>query len=228
MAVPSTIRSFWWLIHKDLRRELRAHYVWPSMLLLGVVLVGLLAIQIDLPLELKGRIGGGLLWMAIAFSGTLAFDRSFAGERDGGCWQVLVLYPAAPSVLFLAKMAVNLVALIVLELALVPLFVVMTDVPLLARPGPIALIGALGSIGFAAIGTLVSVITADLRHRGSLVALLLLPLVMPVVLACAETTSLVLAEEFDWRWWRWIQLLGIFAAVFTALGVLAFEVVTEE
>jgi heme exporter protein B len=184
--------------------------------------------QVDLPLEDKGRVGGGLLWLAIAFSGTLALDRSFASERDGGCWQSLALYPIAPSVLFLAKMAVNVVSLVLLELVLIPIFIVMTDVPLLARPGAIALIAALGNIGFAAIGTLVSAITADLRNRGSLVALLVLPLVMPVVLASAEATSMTLAGDVDRQWWRWIQLLAVFATVFTALGALVFEVVMEE
>jgi ABC-type transport system involved in cytochrome c biogenesis permease component len=107
-------------------------------------------------------------------------------------------------------------------------FTALTDVPLLARPGPLILIAALGNIGFAAIGTLVSGLTASLRRRGGLLALLLLPLVMPVALGSAEATRMVLTAEADPLWWQWIQLLAVFAAVFTVVGALAFEFVMEE
>ena len=93
MPTRHTLNSLWWLIHKDLARELRAQHVWPGMVLLGLVLVFLLATQIDLPLDQKTHVAGGLLWLAIFFAGTLACDRSFTGEREAGCWQSLALYP---------------------------------------------------------------------------------------------------------------------------------------
>jgi heme exporter protein B len=228
MPTRPTVYSLWWLIHKDVTRELRAQHVWPGMVLLGLVLVFLLATQIDLPLDQKARVGGGLLWLAVFFAGTLACDRSFTGERDAGCWQALTLYSVAPSVLFLAKMAVNLVALVILELVLVPAFIVLSDVPFASRPGPLLLIAALGNIGFAAVGTLVSGLTSGLRHRGGLLTLLLLPLVVPVVFGAAETTRLLLTGEIDSLWWRWIQLLAVFAAVFTVAGAMLFEFVVED
>ena len=228
MSARTAIKSLGWLVHKDLMRELRAHSIWPGMLLLGLVLVLLLATQIDLPMEQRGRVVGGLLWLAIFFAGTLAVERSFANERDEGCWQTLTLYPVAPSILFLAKMAVNVASLVILEIVLIPAFIVMTDVPLLARPGAIALVALLGNIGFAAVGTLVGAMTSDLRNRSGLVALLLLPLLMPVILGSAEATSLMLAGEIDQQWWQWIQLLAVFATVFTVIGALAFEFVMED
>jgi len=223
-----TFRSLWWLIHKDLMRELRAQHVWPGMVLLGLVMVFLLATQIDLPLEQRSRVGGGLLWLAIFFSGTLACERSFAGERDAGCWQTLMLYPVAPSVLFLSKMAVSLVALTILELVLVPAFIVLSDIPFGARLGPLLLIAVLGNVGFAAVGTLVSGLTSGLRQRGGLLSLLLLPLMVPVVLAAAETTRIALVGPIDALWWQWIQLLGLFASMFTVIGAMLFEFVMEE
>ncbi len=228
MPTRQTVNSLWWLIHKDLTREFRAQHVWPGMVLLGLVMVFLLATQIDLPAEEKARVVGGLLWVAVFFAGTLACERSFTSELDAGCWQALALYPIAPSVLFLAKMATNVAALVVLELVLVPLFIVLTDVPLAARPGALMLIAALGNVGFAAVGTLVSGLTVGLRHRGGLLALLLLPLVVPVVFASAEATRMMLSGQIDLLWWRWIQLLAVFATVFTVVGALAFEFVMEE
>ena len=228
MPARQTINSLWWLIRKDLTCELRAWSIWPGMVLLGIVLVFLLATQLDLPMEEKTRVAGGLLWLAISFAGSLACERSFTSEREAGCWQMLALYPLAPSVLFLAKMTINLVALVVLELVLVPLFVVLSDVPLGSRPGLLLLIAALGNVGFAAVGTLVGGLTAGLRHRGGLLALLLLPLVIPVLFGSAEATRLLLTDQIDSQWWLWMQLLAIFAVVFTGLGALVFEFVLED
>lgn len=228
MSSMAFLQSIWWLMYKDLTREFRAYHMWPSTVLVGLVLVFLLAIQIDLPPEFKGGVGGGLLWVAIAFSGVLALERSFSSERDAGCWQVLVQYPIAPSALFLAKMSLNVVSLVLLELVLIPLFLVMTDLPLLARPLSLALIAGLGNIGFAAAGTLISAVTANLNNRGGQMALLLLPLVIPVILASAEATRMLLAGSTGDEWSRWLQLLAVFAVVFTVLGAMVFEVVIEE
>jgi heme exporter protein B len=228
MSSGSSITSLWWLIHKDLVRELRTFRILPGMLLLGVVLVALLALQIDLPAHDEGPIMGGLLWVAILFAGTLLVEPLFATERANGCWETLLHYPAAPAVLFLAKMTVCFVSMTILELLIIPLFTALTDVPLLSRPAAMIVIAGLSNIGFAAIGTMAGAITADVRNRSGLIAVLLFPLLMPVVLASASATKLMLADEMDQAWWRWIQLLGVFATVFIIFGAMIFEFIIEE
>lgn len=228
MRVGEKTRTMWWLVHKDLLRELRTLGVWPGMLLLGLVTVFLLATQLNVPVEQKTSLAGGLLWISIFFAGTFALDRSFANERDAGCWQSLCLYPVPPSVIFLAKMAVNTISLSLLECVLVPTFVVLTDVPLLSRPLPMMLVIVLGTVCMASIGTLLSALTAGLKSRSGLLALLLLPLLTPVVLASAEATRLILVSEIGPTLWQWVKMLAVFAGVFTLAGTMLFEFVMEE
>jgi heme exporter protein B len=218
----------WLLIRKDLMRELRSPHVLPGALLLGVLLAFLLAMQIGLPEEERTLLGGGLLWLAVFFAGTLALEQSFTVERDAGCWQALMLCPVAPRTVFLAKMTVNVASLIVLELVIVPTFWALADMPPITRPALLTLIFLLANVGFASIGTLLSGLTISVDRRGGLLALILLPLLAPVVLGAAEATSMLLAGEVDSAWWRWIQLLSVFAALFTVVGALAFEFVLEE
>jgi heme exporter protein B len=104
----------------------------------------------------------------------------------------------------------------------------LADMPPVSRPALMALIILLANVGFASIGTLLSGLTHGLERRGGLLTLILLPLLAPVVLGAAEATSMLLAGEVDSAWWRWIQLLGVFAALFTVVGALAFEFVWEE
>lgn len=228
MQARHAVQSLYWLIRKDLQREMRALHAWSSMLLLGLVLAFLVGSQLVLPPEQKAHVIGGLLWLAIFFAGSLACEHSLASERDAGCWQAFALYPVAPSLLFLSKVITTNIALALLELVLVPAFVVLSDVPLAPRPVPLLVVALLGNLGVAAIGTIVSGLTAGLKQRSGLAVLLLLPLVIPVILSAAEATRLLLSGPLDSQWWTWIRLLSVFAAVFTVVGALAFEYVLEE
>lgn len=228
MSLPQSVRTWCWLVHKDLLREWRAPRVWPAMLLMGIVLALVIEMQVELPREQRASVVGGLFWLAAFFAGSVALDRSFAGERDDGCWHGLLLYPVAPATIFLAKTAANFLALCGLDAVLAPAFAIFSDVPLLDRPGPFLAIAGLANLGCAAVGTMVSALTHGLPHRGGLLVLLLLPLISPVVLGAAQATRLLLVGDLGEPWWRWMQLLACFAVVFVTLGTLLFEFVVEE
>jgi heme exporter protein B len=220
--------KLWWIVHKDLVSEWRARQAWPAMLVLGVVVVFVFSLQMDLLPEQKPALVGGLLWLAIFFAGVFALDRSFAAEREAGCWDALKLYPVSPSLVYLGKLLVNVITLAALQCVLIPLFVALADVPLLAHPGAMIAVAALGNLGIASVGTLLSALAAGIRRSGNLTALLILPLVIPVVLAAAEATRLAMIGDFGPEWARWIQFLAAFAIVFITAGTVLFEFVVEE
>jgi heme exporter protein B len=198
------------------------------MLLYGIVVALVFSLQMDLLPDQRQRIVGGLLWLAIFFAGMLAIDRSLAAERDDGCWEGLMLYPIAPTAVYLAKLAVNVAALAVLEAILIPTFVVLADVPLGGHPWALLLVALLGNLGLAAIGTLLSALANAVRSSGSLLALLVLPLAIPVLLAAAEATRLLAEDDLGPACWRWIQLLAACAVIFITAGIVLFDVATEE
>jgi heme exporter protein B len=220
--------KLWSIIRKDLVSECRSRRVWSAMLLLGILVAVMFAVQMDLPPDGRRHIAGSLLWLAVFFAGTLVLDRSFAAERDDGCWDGLLLYPVSKTTVYLAKLAVNVIALAALQLVLIPLFAVLTDVPLLDHPGAIALVALLGTLGVAAVGTLLSALAAGIRHGPSLLPLVVLPLVIPVVLAAAEATRLTVENDLGAAWWRWVQLLAAFAVIFITVGIVLFDVVVED
>jgi heme exporter protein B len=228
MPALHAVRAFTWLVVKDLRCEFRDRRVWPTMLLLGFVLVLFLELQLELPAATRYQVVGGLLWLGVFFAGTLALDRSFAGEREEGCWKALLLYPVSSGVLYLAKVAVNLVALFVLEGFLILAAVIFSNAPLLDRPLLLGLVALLGNLGFASVGVLVGASTRNCALRGGVLPLLLLPLITPVLLGAAQATRLLAVGRVDEEWWRWIQLLAAFAVLFTTLGLLVFDFLLED
>jgi heme exporter protein B len=182
----------------------------------------------DLLPDQRAKIAGGLLWLAIFFAGMPAIDRSLASERDEGCWDALRLYPMPSTLIYLAKFLTNVMALAALECFIVPLFIVLCGVSLDAHPWHVVLIAVLGNFGIAAVGTLVSALVAGMRQGGGLLALVALPLSVPVVLAAAEATRLLLEGNPGPEWWRWIQLLATFALVFITAGVTLFDFAIED
>ena len=220
--------KLWWMIRKDLRSECRARQVWPAMILLGIVVAAMFSIQMDLLPAEKQRLVGGLLWLAIFFAGMLAVERSFASEREEGCWEGLFTYPVSPSTVYLAKLSVNVIALGVVQCILIPLFAVLADAPLLSHPAAMLLVAGLGNLGISAVGTLSSALASSLPRRGNLLVLLVLPAAIPVLLGSPEATRLLVEGDLSAEWLRWVQLLGAFAVVFITAGIILFDFVVED
>lgn len=218
----------WWIFHKDVISELRARRVWPTTLVTGIIVAFVFSMQMDLLPHQKQRMVGGLLWLAILFAGMTAIESSFASERADGCWDNLKLYPVSPTIVYLAKLLANVIALGVLQCLLIPLFGLLADLPLLQRAWQVLLVAVLGNLGLASVGTLLSALATAVGRSGQLLALLVLPLAIPVVLAAAEATYLLTQGPIGDAWWRWIHLLGAFAVIFTTAGAVLFEFAIED
>jgi heme exporter protein B len=220
--------QIWWLIQKDVVSEWRSRRAWPAMILLGIVVAVVFSLQIDLPFEHKRQMTASLLWIATFLAGALGLDRSFALEREDGCWQALLLYPVSPSSVYLAKLVVNVIWLAALQCTLIPLFALLTDAPLMARPWAMALVALLGNLGIASASTLLGALAARIQKGASLTALLALPIVIPVVLAAAEATRMQVEGRIDAAWWDWNGLLAGFAVIFIVAGLVLMDFLVEE
>lgn len=220
--------KIWSIIQKDMHAEYRAARAWPIMLLMGVAVALILGFQLDRLTAEPTELVGGIFWLAVFFAGSVVMEHSFASEREDGCWETLRSYPLSPAAIFIAKLAVNFLALSLLHLVLVPLFIVLCDVPLLAHPWALLLVITLANLGIAAIGTLLSALANTLRRESSLFVLLALPAVIPVILGAARATTLSIGGQFDPEWWLWIQLLAGFSIIFVVSGSVLFEFVIEE
>src|SRR5438128_12163963 len=85
----------------------------------------------------------------------------------------------------------------------------------------------LGTVGFAAVGTLFAAMTAQVRARELLFPVLLLPVEAPVLLATVKATEAVLLGETLGSVAHWLKLLAAADVVYVAVGVLTFDFVME-
>jgi len=92
---------------------------------------------------------------------------------------------------------------------------------------PLLLSTVAATVGLAAAGTLYGVLAAGLRVRETLLPVLLLPVVAPVLLGATRAWESAISGATGDAW-PWVTLLGIFAVLFTGIGMLAFGALLEE
>jgi len=172
---------------------------------------------------------GGILWISIAFSGTLALGRTFERERYAETLRALLLAPAPRAAIYVGKLLGIVLLLAVAEALLVPLVALLFSAPLFARPALlVALLGA-GTVGFAAVGTLFAAMLVRSRTRDIMLPILLYPITVPVIIAGVRGTSALLADTPDEAVAvMWISLLAAFDVVFITLSLWTFEPLMTE
>jgi len=222
------VNAFRAMLGKDLRVELRTLESVPAMTLFAVTTFIVFRYGLDRQ-SLAGSLAAGVLLATVLFAAILAINRLFVAERDEGGFELIRLAPVDRNVLFAAKGAALVIYLIALELVAVPIFALFF---LDTAEGlvPLALVLLLTNIGLAATGTLISTIATMSSARDLLAPLILLPLLIPLVIATAGAAQHLLdagGPDFD-RFGTWIAVLGLYDSVFVLVGYATFDYLLKD
>jgi heme exporter protein CcmB len=223
------LRVAWLVARKDLTVEVRSREVLYTTVFFAVSCV----LVFSFALVREGRpledAAAGILWIAIAFAGTLALGRTFERERQTETLRALLLAPASRPAIYVGKLAGILVLLAVVEAVIVPLVALLFNAPVFARPLLMAALLACGTTGFAAVGTLFAAMLVRARSRDVLLPVLLYPITIPVIIGGVLGTAALLQPAPDEPTARmWIAILAFFDVVFVTLSLWTFEPLMTE
>jgi heme exporter protein B len=216
------------ILGKDLRTELRTLQSLPAMALFAITSFVIFRFGLDRT-SLSGSLASGVLWATLLFAAVLGINRLFVAEREEGGFDAIRLAPIDRSALFAAKAAALVVYLAALELVTVPIFAIFF---LDGAAGllPLLAVLLLADLGLAATGTLISSMAVNSRARDLLVPLVLLPLVVPLMIAATGATEPLLeigGPGFE-RFGSWLLVLGLYDLVFGLLGYAVFDFLLED
>ncbi len=214
------------IIEKDIAAELHTREMISAMLVFSALATLIFSFALDLRGELAEAAAPGVLWSTIAFAGTLGLSRSMAREKETGCIDGLLLAPVDRTAIFFGKAVGNLLFMSVVEVALLPLFSVLFDVGLMRARILVVLV--LGTVGYAAVGTLLAAIAVNTRAREVMLPVLLLPLAVPVLIAAVRATGALLEGAALSQAAGWIRILVVYDLVIVAVSLLTFGYVVEE
>jgi heme exporter protein B len=226
-VTPSRV-AFAAILGKDLRAELRTLQSLPAMALFAITTFVIFRFGLDRT-SLSGSLAAGVLWATLLFAAVLGVNRLFVAEREEGGFDAIRLAPIDRSALFAAKVAALLVYLLALELVAVPIFSLFFLDSATALP-PLLAVLALTDLGLAATGTLISSMAVNSRARDLLVPLVLLPLVVPLMIAATAATEplLALGGPGYHRFGTWLAVLGLYDLIFALVGYAVFDFLLED
>jgi heme exporter protein CcmB len=218
------LRTAWLVLRKDFAIEARSWEVLTTTLFFATACVLVFAFAFVREGRAVEDAAAGILWIAIAFSGTLALGRTFERERYGETLRALLLAPAPRPALYVGKLLGMLALLGTAELFLVPMVAFLFQAALFSRPLLLAALLAGGTIGFCAVGTLFAAMLVRARSRDVLLPILLYPITIPVIIAGVRGTAALLAATPDEAAaTMWIGILAAFDVVFVTLALWTFE-----
>ena len=222
-------RAVWVVTRKDILIETRTREILLTTVFFALACVLVFAfgfVKEGRPME---DVAAGILWIAIAFSGTLAFGRAFERERQGETLRALLIAPIDRAALYLGKLLGILMLLGAVEILIVPLVALMFQAALFDHALVMLGLLAAGTLGFAAVGTLFAAMLVRARSRDVMLPVLLYPITVPVIIGGVRGTAALLAPTADVAMARlWLSMLLFFDVVFLTLALWTFEPVMTE
>ena len=224
------------ILQKDLQIEWRRKERLTPMILFVLLVFLIFNFSFDIGGARLHEIGPGVLWSAFVFASLLGLNRTFTLERHNGTMDALRLAPMSGSGFYVGKVAGNFLFLVAVEAVGLPIFALFFNLGAGLYLLPLALVLLLGSLCLAAVGTLFAAISDQSRLRELMLPLLVLPVVVPALISCVGATDVVLTQSgmgmtaFVWgqQLWRHLQMLVVYAIVFTTISLMLFDYVIEE
>lgn len=225
-AHPSFIKATLAIVQKDLSSEFRSFELISAMLVFSLLVIIIFNFALELDIKTRQSVTAGVLWTTFAFAGTLGLNRSMSVEKDRGCLDGLLLAPVDRSVIYFGKGISNLAFMLIVEAIVLPVYSILYNVNLFRFD----LLGVilLGSIGYTAVGTLLSAMSVQTRTREVLLPILLFPVAMPVLLAAVKASNGLLAGAEFSEVLTPLNILIVYDIIFIAVAFMVFDYVVEE
>ncbi|MEO6829272.1 MAG: heme exporter protein CcmB [Acidobacteriaceae bacterium] len=208
---------------KDLRLEWRSKDAINGMIFFSLLVVVLFSFAFDPTMGVSRQIAGGILWVALLFASVTALNQTWTRELRHQVLDAQRMAPSPASALFLAKVLANFIFVTVIEIVIGPLFVVFYNLHALGQGWLMLLVLPLGTLALVVNGTFFAALSLRTRNRDMLLPLILFPITVPALLAMVQSTTGILAGEFDPG--LWIRLLAGYDLIFITLSMMLFETI---
>lgn len=211
------------VIGKDLRLAWRDRAGWLTAAAFAAISVLTYSFAFDLATTDVHPLLPGVLWTTFLFAGVFAAGAGFQREAEEGTFDALLLSPVSPTVVFLGKLISSVIALVVIEFALLIAATILFDETLVTPE--LVVIVILGTAGYASLTTLLGTLGNGTRTRAVLLPVMALPLLVPMLIAAVRATGETLglfAGDAPWT-----MLLGVFALWSTLTAMLLFPLAVE-
>lgn len=215
------------IVKKDILMEVRTKQVINAALVFAVLFVVVFSFTMEIGSNMEQKLSGGIFWVSVAFAGILSFNKTIGSETDNGSFEALMLAPVDKSAVFFGKVISNMLFLFLVEVILIPLFLVFYNVFIISHP-LMAVVIILSTYAYSLIGTLFSIISVRTSSKEIMMPVLFLPFMVPVIIAAVLATNVfILGGQIQFSY-NWIKLTAVFDIIFTAIIYGIFSLIIED
>ncbi len=173
--------GLWILVGRDVRLAFRGGTDTMIAVIFFVLAAILFPFGVGPDAAILPRIGGGIIWVVALLAALLSLERMFAPDHEDGSLDLLFLSPVSLAQLALAKALAHWLTTGLLLLVAAPILALLYNLPASAVL-PLIITMALGTPTLSLVGGIGAALTLGARRGGVLLALLLLPLYIPVLI----------------------------------------------
>jgi len=178
---PSSMSAFTALLLRDMRLSIRVGGGALMGALFFLIVVVMMPFAVGPDLNLLARIGPAILWLGALLASLLALDRLFAVDHEDGSLDLLMMGSMPLELAVLAKAIAHWLTTGLPLVIIAPVLGLMLNVELSAM-GVVALTLLAGTPALTFIGLIGAALSVALRRGGLLLAVLVLPLTIPVLI----------------------------------------------
>ena len=202
---------------RDLRLCLRRRGDIAQPILFAIMVITLFTIATSAEPKKLAELAPGIIWVAILLSGLLSLDSIYRSDFEDGSLEQMLMSPAPLALLIGARIFVHWFSSVMPLVILTPLLAQMLFLPSDLLP-PLMLSLIVGTPLISLVGAVIAALTVGIRHSGMLLALLALPLYVPILVFGAGA---VVAASQGFAWLGAISLLGAGLVIAVVLAPIA-------
>ncbi|RMU98538.1 Heme exporter protein B [Pseudomonas syringae pv. tomato] len=184
------------------------------------LVIALFPLAIGPDTQLLQALSPGLLWVAALLAVLLSLDGLFRGDFEDGSLEQWVLSPHPLALLILGKVLAHWVFSGLALVLLSPVLALMLGLPVQCLP-VLMLSLLLGTPVLSLLGAVGAALTVGLKRGGVLLALLILPLYIPVLILGSAALQAALQGMPATGYLLWLGSLTVLAITLTPFAIAA-------
>lgn len=209
------------IAYKDFQIESVKKKLFTSLIFLSFILIFLASLVSAKVPQSKPEMAALTIWLILVYLLFQTLNKSLATEDESECWDALLLCPISPRAIFMGKFIYNLLLVSLVEVITFPFYILFFNLPISAVLILVPVL--LASLGFVAVGLLVSLFSLRDQGRELLSNVTSLPLFLPALFLGLSITIDISKGASLLDVWRQMTFLIIYDLVFLIISYIAFD-----
>ena len=192
--IPGDLESFFHLLRKDLRLELRSLSTLSITVIFTAVVVSLFNITFPFGVDEKNLIVSIIIWVIFLFSSLIVSSGIIDIDMKNKSVDLLFILGIKPEIYFLSKVFATVLILSLVQIVTFGLFYILFQFSVNSLW--IVIVALIVNVGISTLNTILGIVTSRNNVNQNLLSILVLPFTLPFLMGSVEITNILSSNTF--------------------------------